>query len=138
MKENIDNISKYLLENNIKPSFQRIKILEYILVNKNHPTVDDIYSKLIKEIPTLSKTTVYNTLNIFLNSNIVRYIYTEDNELRYDYMEENHGHFKCNSCGEIYDFKIDIDYFKIPELKKFKTIEKNVYYKGVCPKCLGN
>ena len=37
----------------------------------NHPTVETIYKELIDEIPTLSKTTVYNTLKQFVNILII-------------------------------------------------------------------
>ena len=63
------DIGNYLKEHNIKPSYQRMKIFQYLLDNHNHPTVDTIYKALCTEIPTLSKTTVYNTLNLFIQQN---------------------------------------------------------------------
>ena len=43
----------------IRPSEQRIVILEYLLGHRTHPTVETIYSELSPKMPTLSKTTVY-------------------------------------------------------------------------------
>ena len=60
------DIGNYLKKHDIKPSYQRMKIFQYLLDNHNHPTVDTIYKALCTEIPTLSKTTVYNTLNLFI------------------------------------------------------------------------
>ena len=60
----IENIEKYLRDHNISPSYQRKRIFEYMYENRNHPNVNQIYEALVKEIPTLSKTTVYNTLNL--------------------------------------------------------------------------
>ncbi|MHB1336887.1 MAG: hypothetical protein ACYCXQ_13185 [Candidatus Humimicrobiaceae bacterium] len=51
---------------------------------------------------------------------------------------ENHGHFKCVSCGTIYDFSVDIDSLTSADLNKFKINDKNLYFKGTCPKCLLN
>jgi len=59
------DIGNYLKNHDIKPSYQRMKIFQYLLDNHVHPTVDTIYKALCPEIPTLSKTTVYNTLNLF-------------------------------------------------------------------------
>ena len=56
-------IKNILSKNGIKPSLHRMKILDYLLKMKNHPTVDTIYKDISGDIPTLSKTTVYNTLN---------------------------------------------------------------------------
>mgnify|MGYP000633277006 CR=1 FL=1 len=54
-----------LLEHNIKPSMQRIAIMEYLMNHPIHPSADDIYTALSPSMPTLSKTTVYNTLKLF-------------------------------------------------------------------------
>ena len=64
MNQKIKKLSKELINKNIKPSFQRIKVLEYLTTRKIHSTVDEIFNVLSKEIPTLSKATLYNTLFI--------------------------------------------------------------------------
>ena len=55
----------------------------------------------------MSKTAVYSTLTLFLESKIVRGLYIEENEIRYDAILFNHGHFKCIKCKEIYDFAVE-------------------------------
>ncbi len=136
MVKKIENLADYLIKNNIKPSFQRIKILEYLVGNNNHPTVDEIYQEVVKEIPTLSKTTVYSTLSLFIEADILRGLYIEENELRYDCILINHGHFKCYKCERIFDFEINIDDFKSDGLENYQINEKGVYFKGVCPNCI--
>lgn len=138
MNQKIDNLVKTLVEKNIKPSYQRIKILEYLITKRNHPTVDKIFNDLIKEIPTLSKATVYNTLDLFKKANLAIVVTIENNETRYDAKVASHGHFKCENCGNIYDFDVNIDNLLVDSLEHFKINEKNVYFKGVCPKCLSN
>ena len=96
----------HLTSNNIKPSLQRIKIFEYLYENKDHPTVETIYSDLVGAIPTLSKTTVYNTLKLFIDNGITHTVTIEDNEVRYDAIMEEHAHFKCNDCGNVFDVEI--------------------------------
>ena len=135
MNQKIDSLVKTLTEKNIKPSYQRIKILEYLINKKNHPTADKIFNEVVKEIPTLSKATVYNTLDLLKEVKLASVITIENNETRYDAKVASHGHFKCESCGCIYDFEINIDNFSTDTLENFKIIEKNVYFKGVCPKC---
>ena len=131
-------LSAKLEESQIRPSFQRIKILEYLLNNPGHPTVDQIYKELHPEIPTLSKTTVYNTLNLLLGAGLVKLLNFEENETRYDIITGIHGHFKCDVCGFISNFGLDIDKIATDELSGYKVKEKCVYFKGVCPKCLIN
>lgn len=130
-----DDISKYLKEHGIKPSYQRLKIFQYMMENHNHPTVDVIYKALCPEIPTLSKTTVYNTLNLFIEKKITNVIVIEENETRYDLVMETHGHFKCICCGKLIDIDLDINYAACEELDCCKVNEKHIYLKGLCKEC---
>ena len=95
----LEQLKKELLQKNIKLSYQRMRVLEYLALNNCHPTVDQIYTEIHKEIPTLSKTTVYNTLKVLMDAGLIRVITIEDNETRYDINLKPHGHFKCNPCG---------------------------------------
>lgn len=77
-------------------------------------------------------------LHILVESGLVRAIKAEDKESRYDILCENHGHFKCESCEQIYDFPIDMDSLGSRDLRRFKINEENIYFKGLCPGCLDN
>jgi Fe2+ or Zn2+ uptake regulation protein len=125
-----------LKEQNVKLSNRRMKVLKYLSENQHHPTVDQIYNGLLNEVPNLSKTTVYSTLRTLMEAGLVKVINIEDNETRYDVVTETHGHFKCEDCGTILNFAVDIQSFSTEELKGFKIVDRNVYFKGVCPKCL--
>lgn len=138
MKVNYNDLLIELKNKKIRLSHQRLKVLEYLTQNYTHPTADQIYNGLHHEIPTLSKTTVYNTLNSLVEAGLVRVINIEDNETRYDIDISNHGHFKCESCRKIYDFNIDIDSFNTHELEDFEINDKNVYFKGICSQCHKN
>lgn len=120
---------------NIRLSHQRLMVLDYIDKNRYHPTVDQIYSNLVQEMPTLSKTTIYNSLNALIDAGLVRRITIEDNETRYDIISDDHGHFKCESCGKIFDFHINMDSIESEDLYNFKINDKDIYFKGICPDC---
>lgn len=122
----------------IRPSFTRVKILEYLMANRSHPTVDEIYRQLGGEIPTLSKTTVYNALGVFIGAGLARVVSVEDNETRYDADVSDHGHFKCEQCGRIYDFAVDTKGLKADGLTGFKIDQREIYFRGICPECINN
>ena len=65
-KWELNAVKQYLIEKDIKPSVQRLAVMTYLLEHRTHPTVDEIYSELQDKIPTLSKTTIYNTLKLFV------------------------------------------------------------------------
>lgn len=131
-----DDLKTELRKKDIHLSHQRLKVLEYLTQNQCHPTVEQIFHALQDEIPTLSKTTVYNTLRVLAEAQIVRVLTIEDNETRYDIITRDHGHFKCETCGTIYNFSINMDALSSGDLASFKIRDKSVYFKGDCPKCL--
>lgn len=131
-----NSAKKYLKEHDIKPSTIRIKVLQYLMDNKHHPTVDDIYKELIEDIPTLSKTSIYNTLELFLGKNIVNLVSIDDKESRYDIDTSAHGHFKCKSCNKIYDFNINTSNLGEEDIKGFIINKRKIYYEGICKDCL--
>lgn len=135
MRRSYDELTKELKMKNIRLSHQRLKVFEYLTIHLDHPTVDQIYTGLQREIPTLSKTTAYSTLRALAGAGIVRVINIEDNETRYDIRVEDHGHFKCESCGTIYDFTADINSLTTGDLNHFDIKDKNLYFKGCCPSC---
>lgn len=130
-----EELIECLKKHDIRPSNIRIKILKYLLENKIHPTADDIYKGLINEIPTLSKTSVYNTMNLFLEKGIVVDLALDQKELRYDINTNFHGHFKCDKCGNIYDFPILINFPTKDQLEGFVITNKDVFIYGTCKKC---
>lgn len=129
-------IKNRLIEANIRPTYQRIKVLEYLDENRTHPTADDIYSALAPSIPTLSKTTIYNTLSTFKDSGLVHELRINGMETRFDIVLEPHGHFTCVKCGRLFDFNYNIESFDTKDLNDYKILNKNFIVEGICPECL--
>ena len=131
------NQYKELLESKgVKPTYQRLRILEFLEEHENHPTVEMIYQELIKEIPTISRTTIYNTLNAFLEKEIIHSITITGTETRYDVKECPHHHLLCKSCGRIFDVEVQCPYEGKTEISGHRIDEKHGYFKGVCKDCL--
>lgn len=128
------NLKETLLSKGIKPSYIRLKILEYLISNENHPTVDDIYQELKKLFPTLSKTTIYLNLNLFVKNNIVKVLNVDNNEQRFDFIKQEHINFFCEKCKKVYDIpikEIKIEY----ENTDHKIKDTILYLKGICKEC---
>ena len=131
-------LKQALIEREIKPTYQRIKILEYLEQNKNHATVDMIYAALCDKVPTLSKTTVYNTLDVFNKKGLVDVLTITGSESRYDYNTTPHHHFLCKQCGRIMDVNIICPYLEKMSMDGHKVEEVQSYFKGICKDCLKN
>lgn len=135
MMKSTQEIQELLIEHKVRPSIYRIKILQCLDDKKLHPTADEIYMNLIEEFPTLSKMSVYNTIQVLLEAGLVRELTIENNEVRYDSLLDQHGHFKCVKCGKVFNFELDMSFTAISGLTHFKIEQKDVFFKGVCPDC---
>ncbi len=117
---------------------QQRKIIYEILKNTNiHPTADWIYSEVRKIIPNISLGTVYRNLKVLKEEGAIIEI-TDGKQSRFDARTDNHFHFKCDTCGSIYD----IESFEIPNLntesmesKGFEVKTVDITFNGICPKC---
>jgi Fur family peroxide stress response transcriptional regulator len=127
-------IKKLLEEKGLRPTIHRIVILSYLMETKDHPTIDDIYNYVMKKIPTISKATVYNTVNSLVENNLIEQLNLPDG-VRFDCMDSEHSHFYCRVCKRLYD--IDITLPDVPEFYEGHKIEKVKYlFIGVCKDCL--
>lgn len=135
--ENLQGVKDELLKYKIKPSFIRIKVLEYLKSTREHPNAKKIYQRLAKEIPTLSKTSVYNALKVMVKNGIIKEIMIEKDEIRYDGTTEKHAHFKCIKCNKLYDLKLNYkSYYDMNFLNKVKIFDEHIYFIGICENCL--
>jgi Fur family peroxide stress response transcriptional regulator len=136
---NMQRLKKLLKDKGLKPTYQRLKVLEYLDKHLNtHPTVEMIYEKLLRRIPTLSMTTIYNTLGAFLERGLVSAETITGTEIRYDLITEPHHHFLCKECGNIIDIdvKCSIAERKTKAINGHMIEEVHGYFKGICRECL--
>lgn len=127
-----------LSRSGIRPSLQRLAIMEYLLSHRTHPTVEDVYNGLSGNISTLSKTTVYNTLRMFAERQVATMITIDDHHVCYDGDIHPHVHFFCRKCGRVYDLMGEEAPRQEAPLKVegHRVEERQLYYKGICEGCL--
>lgn len=130
-----------LHEHQLKATQPRIQILEYLMQNHNHPTVDTIYKDLTRQ-KQLNKATIYNTLNSLTKVGILIEIKNGDSSSHYDFFVKPHFHIICKKCGKISDvFYPDFD--KIEDKMRleaekqtgFVTSTSHLEIFGLCPDC---
>ena len=126
-------ITELFKQKGIKATAQRIAVYKFLYENRIHPDVDTVYKNLVEEIPSFSKTTVYNCLQTLSKCGVIMPIVIESEKIRYDANPDFHAHFKCRCCGGIFDFICNIS--NENGIDGFDIEHRDVYYSGICKGC---
>jgi len=132
MKKAIDILTVH----NVKPSLQRIAIMNYLLEHHTHPTADEIFMALSPTIPTLSKTTVYNNLKLLAEQGAVLKVSIDEQHTCYDIDTTPHAHFLCKHCNKVYDLPVHDNLQVLADSCGHHIEERFYFYKGICKDCL--
>ena len=92
-----------LNEHGILPTPQRLDIADVLLNKPQHMSVEQISDCLRASGSTVSKATVYNTLNIFVDCGLVRELSVDPNRRLFDSTTHAHHHFYNIDTGEVSD-----------------------------------
>jgi len=135
MKETQASPAQRLRDCKLRPSPQRLAVFTYLCQHKTHPTAEMIYNDLVVTFPTLSLTTVYQTLDALCDNGLAVKLTIDDGLMRFDAETTSHGHFKCSGCGKIFDFAYP-EKTIFPKPRDGFTVEQvHLYEHGRCPKC---
>jgi Fe2+ or Zn2+ uptake regulation protein len=87
----------------IQPTAQRLAVARFVLEAKSHPTADEVWEKVRAKNPTLSRATVYNTLNLFVEKGLLCARALREGALVFDPCVTRHHHFIDVKTGAIHD-----------------------------------
>ncbi|HQM45664.1 MAG TPA: transcriptional repressor [Smithellaceae bacterium] len=116
---------------------QRAAIMDYLKDNLSHPTVEEIYQAALKQLNTISKATVYNTMLTLKQQGIVRELSITGLDCkRYDPDIRHHTHLICTDCGKIVDvhFSLPLE-ISVAQQQGFEIRDFDIQFYGICSAC---
>jgi len=105
--------------------------------------INEIYSKIVCEIPKIAKSTIYRNIDAMLNQNMIEKYYLNDNEIFYSFKKDknHHTHFIiCEDCKKVYN----LPNCPIKELENsieaegFIIKDHQLQITGICKNCASN
>jgi Fe2+ or Zn2+ uptake regulation protein len=87
----------------VQPSAQRLAVAAYVLGTRDHPSADQVLAQVHGSFPMLSRATVYNTLNLFVEKGLLRQLVLAEGKVVFDPHLEAHHHFIDDDTGRIED-----------------------------------
>lgn len=112
---------------------QQEAILAAVCTTRTHPTADELYEKLRKDLPHLSLGTVYRNLNALSQKGDILRVYIPEGGDRFDFRLDKHEHMLCDQCGQVFDVNAEV---KIVCREPDVAIKGyDLVFHGTCAKC---
>ncbi|MDE0029180.1 MAG: transcriptional repressor [Deltaproteobacteria bacterium] len=112
-------------------------IWEAVKGEMSHPTADQIYERVRRDMPHISLGTVYRNLQKLAADGKLQ-ILTIDRTQHFDPLLKKHPHFICESCGKVYDVTLDRSDEAAPVLSPetgFTVTSHQLSLYGTCEMC---
>jgi Fur family transcriptional regulator, ferric uptake regulator len=142
MKE-IAVFEKFLTTKKLKHSKPREWIINVFLGLEKHVTIDELWTTVKKQYPSVGYATVYRTMKLLSEIGLCTEIRFEDGTVRYEhhYAHDHHDHLMCTKCGrliEVVDKTIEKLQDKLMQKHGFLPQFHRMNLYGVCRECREN
>ncbi|MDQ1339732.1 MAG: Fur family transcriptional regulator, ferric uptake regulator [Campylobacterota bacterium] len=139
-KNYLEKFKELLKENSLKFTNQREVILDAIFSHKGHFTPETLHRSIAKNHKEkIGIATIYRTLSLLENANMITSITFGVNGKMYEFGEkQHHDHIICDRCEKIIEFfDEDIEKLqdKIAKIHNFKTTNHIMQIHGTCEEC---
>lgn len=132
----VQEIIQKLNKAGLKITHQRVAVMQTLMRLKSHPTADELFTEVSKSIHGLSPTTIYNTLDTFVEKGLVKRVKTDADVMRYDAITEQHHHLYCavsDRMEDYFDPELDqmlTEYFKRKQIEGFRVSDIRLQLMG--------
>ena len=96
----------YLRERNLRQTQERLSVFEAVYDTADHFDADELFLRLKREEGTVSRATVYNTLELLVDCNLVVRHQFGNKQAKYErsYSFWQHDHLICEECNHLFEF----------------------------------
>lgn len=145
IKQRLDD---FITQRGLRKTGQRERIAEVAFSRDEHFTADELFERVRKVDGETSRATVYRTLGLLVEADLLRPIDLGDSQITYDpnfHSKPSHNHLVCIDCGKVVEFEddnVDIQTGCLTRRLGFKAIRQSIKIeanceqlriKGLCP-----
>lgn len=133
-----NRLDETLADKGLRMTRQRQLVYDVLMASRDHPTAEEVYRRVRREMPTISLATVYNCLEKLVECGLIRQVNRDRDSSRFCGNLKEHGHFYCDKCGAVHD--IDLADRTLAQLAPSRTAgyqvnHFDITFRGLCPDC---
>ncbi|RMF93260.1 MAG: transcriptional repressor [Nitrospinota bacterium] len=131
------DLRKRLRDAGLRVTLLRLQVLAALIEQRGHWSVDEVFHTLRTRGVELSRASVYNAMNDFMRTGLVRIADTGPGRALYEVAQDQHHHFVCRQCGAIIDVPCIVGDPPClqADLPGCTIDQAQVIFRGQCPNC---
>jgi Fe2+ or Zn2+ uptake regulation protein len=117
---------------------QRAAVFDFLRSVEHHPTAEEVYLAIKKELPKVSLATVYKNLEALITAGLASRLNYGDGSARYDIRTDHHHHLRCLQCGKMWDMEASENSAWLKKMKAragFQVSDYRLELLGQCRDC---
>ena len=137
-----DKFLRYMADQGLNVTRQRLRIAEMFFSMEGHHTLDELYGVMRRSEPGLGQTTVYRTLKLLCEAGLALELQFGDGVARFEPVKAkaHHDHLICQKCGkteEVHSEAIEVLQRELADSHGYQLLGHAHYLYGLCPECRG-
>jgi Fe2+ or Zn2+ uptake regulation protein len=104
-KGGLEELRRKLDERGGHMTRQREAVYGYLSSVAHHPTAEEVFLNVKRELPKISLATVYKNLEALVACEAITKLSYGDGSARYDIRTDHHYHTRCLGCGRMWDLE---------------------------------
>lgn len=115
---------------------QRLMVVNALVGNRCHPTVEEVYHLVRQQYPAVSLATIYHTVALLAKHGLIQTLRAGADGLRCDPDTSSHAHAYCDGCGAVFDIPLPASLDLGPiDAGGFQTTQTEIALHGRCRRC---
>ncbi|MEY3395286.1 MAG: hypothetical protein RL346_1522 [Verrucomicrobiota bacterium] len=131
-------LDEFIRRKGLRRTAQRERIVGVVFSRDEHFTAEELFDRVRKVDAETSRATVYRTLGLLVEADLLRQIDLGENQVTYDpnfLNKPSHNHLVCIDCGKVVEFEdgnVDVQTGCVTRRLGYRMIRQSIKIEANC------